>query len=83
MRKNSSKQVQTPYRKIASKMKSWSPVARNGWAIKFSTYGETILLIFHSHMTNQTIVRFFIDEIDAVNFINFIISHDPSLELPE
>jgi hypothetical protein len=83
MRKNSSKQVQTQYQKIASKVKSWSLVWRNGWAIKFSTNGETILLFFHSQMTNQTFVRFFIDENDAVNFINFIISHDASLELPQ
>jgi len=57
-------------------MKSWSPVNRNGWAIKFSTNDETILLIFFNLFTNQTVVRFFTDENEAVQFINFIISHD-------
>jgi len=76
MRKNLSKPVQSPYQKTASKMKSWSPVNRNGWAIKFSTNDETILLIFFNLFTDQTVVRFFTDENEAVQFINFIISHD-------
>ena len=57
-------------------MKSWSPVNRNGWAIKFSIHNETILLFFFNLITDQTVVRFFTDETEAVQFINFIISHD-------
>ena len=76
MRKNSSKQEVSLYRKTASKMKSWSPVNRNGWAIKFSTHGETILLIFFNLFTDQTVVRFFSEETEAVQFINMVLMHD-------
>ena len=75
--------------RFATLTKSWHPVNRNGWWIKFSTYfGSNVLLIFTSASTGQTIIRYFPDEISAVEFINYIINTDPSAdffqeELPE
>jgi hypothetical protein len=64
---------------IASNTKFWSPVAREGWIIKFSVHDlHNILLIFISQYTGQTIIRYYNDENDAVKFINFISSKDAS-----
>jgi hypothetical protein len=63
---------------IKNNSKSFSPVIKNGWAIKFSTYRDNnILLVFSSIHTGQTIVRYFTDEDDAVMYINYIISKSP------
>ena len=68
---------------IKAKSKSFSPVVRNGWAIKFSVYRDyNILLLFTSLHTGQTIVRYFTEEDDAVDYINFVISKDAQEELP-
>jgi hypothetical protein len=67
---------------IKAKSKSFSPVSRNGWAIKFSVYRNcNILLLFTSLHTGQTIVRYFTEEDDAVKYINFVTSKDPQEEL--
>jgi hypothetical protein len=66
------------YRKILQQdirktMKTWNPILRNGWVIKFSIYrDENILLVFTSRYTGQTFVRYFNEENDAVTFINFV-----------
>ena len=58
---------------IAEKTKSWHPVARNGWIIKFSIFDETNFLItVISQYTGQAFIRYFNDEDDACLFINFI-----------
>jgi len=58
---------------IQGKTKFWSPVSRNGWWIKFSTYRDQyILLMVVSRFTGQTMIRYFHDEDEAVAFINFI-----------
>jgi hypothetical protein len=63
---------------IRNNSRSFSPVVRNGWAIKFSVYREgNILLVFTSCYTGQTIVRYFIDEDSAVDYINFIAEQNP------
>ena len=70
--------------KFATLTKSWHPVNRNGWWVKFSTYfGSNILLIFTSDITGQTIIRYFASEILAVQFINYIINTDPSAEFSQ
>lgn len=67
---------------IKAKSKSFSPVTRNGWAIKFSVYRDcNILLLFTSLHTGQTIVRYFTEEDDAVDYINFVTSKNPQKEL--
>jgi hypothetical protein len=62
---------------IINNLRSWNICERNGWFIKLSIHREVnILLIFTSTFTGQTIVRYFTDEDEAVNFINFIIEKD-------
>jgi hypothetical protein len=67
---------------IRNNSKSFSPVVRNGWAVKFSVYRESnILLIFASCFTGQTVVRYFSDEDSAVEYINFVTSQNPHEEI--
>jgi len=59
---------------IASKTKSWQPVARDGWIVKFSIYKDTeILVTIISQYTGQLIMRHFRNEDDACLFINFVL----------
>lgn len=82
MRKKSSSQSRSLKTKelsldIESKIKLWQAVKRNGWWIKFSTYRDHyILLMVVSMHTCQTIIRYYEDEQEAVQFINFITSCD-------
>ena len=67
---------------IRNNYKSFHLIIRNGWAIKFSVYGgENILLIFTSTFTGQTVIRYFGNEDEAVDCINFVTSHDPQEEI--
>jgi len=62
---------------IAVKTKSWQPVARNGWIIKFSVFKDSnVLLTIISQYTGQCIIRHFQDEDDACMFINMVIVLD-------
>jgi len=62
---------------VASKTKSWHPVERNGWIIKFSQYRDSNILLFMvSRYTGQTIVRYFPHEDEAVSFINIVVELD-------
>ena len=70
------------YLDIRNNYKSFQLIIRNGWAIKFSVYrGENILLIFTSTFTCQTVVRYFTNEDDAVEFINYITAQNPQEEI--
>lgn len=72
------------FREIANNTKFWSPVARDGWLIKFSVNLESnILILFVSQFTGQTIIRYFTHEDDAVKFINFICTKDPTTLLED
>ena len=85
MQKKSSKPENSPFLmlEIKSKSKSFSPVIRNGWAIKFSVYRDcNILMLFTSLHTGQTIVRYFTGENEAVEYVNFVTSKNPEEELP-
>jgi hypothetical protein len=62
---------------ITKNTKFWEPVCRNNWALKFSVYGEYILLIVVSVYTGQTIIRYFDDEKNACFFINMIVNRNP------
>lgn len=54
------------------------PVLREGWAIKFSIYGFNYILIsVLSTYTEQLIIRYFINENDAVDFINRLTVENP------
>ena len=78
MQKKSFKRVRKLYLEMLSKSKSWLPISRNGWVIKFSTVGDDILLVFFSQYTSETIIRHFTNETDAVHFINYMLSFDSS-----
>jgi len=70
------------YLDIKNNYKSFQLIIRNGWAIKFSVYrGENILLVFTSTFTYQTVVRYFTNEDDAVEFINYITAQNPQEEI--
>ena len=70
------------YLDIKNNYKSFQLIIRNGWAIKFSVYrGENILLIFTSTFTCQTVVRYFNNEDEAVEFINYITAQNPQEEI--
>jgi hypothetical protein len=82
MQRKSSNQRQSQKAKelsldIEHKTKFWQPVVKNGWWMKFSTYRDHyILLMVISTHTCQTIIRYYEDEQDAVQFINFITACD-------
>lgn len=62
---------------MALKCKSWKPVARNGWIVKFSTYRDQyVLLTVISQYTEQVIMRHFTNEDEACLFINLITELD-------
>jgi hypothetical protein len=64
---------------IQSKSRFYQPVNRNGWWIKFSTYRDHyILLMIVSRYTAQTIIRYYLDEDEAVAFINFVTTCNPN-----
>ena len=66
---------------MAVKTRSWHPVARNGWVIKFSIYEEeNILLTIISQYTGQLFMRYFGNEQEACKFINYVVSLDPDVE---
>lgn len=80
MAKKSTKKT-TEFSKIYSKLHSFVPVNRNGWWIKFSTQGaDSILIVFMSMFTGQTVVKHFTGEDDAVDYINFIMEKDAKVE---
>lgn len=56
------------------------PTVKNGWHIKFSIHENNILFVIQSVFTDQTIVRYFDDEITAVAFLNYLMILDPTKE---
>jgi hypothetical protein len=66
---------------IRDNLKSFKPVVRAGWAIKFSIHKEcNVLLLFTSLHTGQTILRYFGDEESAVEYVNWLTDRDASEE---
>lgn len=71
--------IKRRFLKVASKTAFWSLIVRNGWCIKFSVYdGDNILMFFISSYTGQTIIRYFVDENEACDYINYICYQDPT-----
>jgi hypothetical protein len=83
MQKKSIKlQKSRSFTEAENKFTSFAPVNRNGWWIKFSTNKDNnILLVFTSMFTGQTIIRFFQEEDDAVQFINYLTEQNPAEKL--
>lgn len=81
MRNKTVPNITRKYLGYATKIRSWQPVERNGWLIKFSIYKEEfVLLTIVSRYTTQTIIRYFTNEDEACKFINFIIDMDAEIE---
>jgi hypothetical protein len=65
---------------LMKNLKSFHPVVRDGWIIKFSTHRDlNILLTFVSIYTAQTVIRYFTNEEEAVIFINYMMTKDARL----
>ena len=79
MHKNTYKKLSKHFLEYAGKIKTWHPVERNGWIVKFSSFRSTSILLFLvSEYTAQTVIRYFANEDEAVAFINYVIELDPS-----
>lgn len=64
--------------RIRSNTKHFMSIVKSGWVIKFSIYEySNILVTIVSSYTDQTIIRYFIDENDAVDFINRVTAESP------
>ena len=66
---------------IIKNIKSWQPIIRNDWWIKFSFYKDRVLLFVVSIMTGETVVRYFNDEDEACVYINYILNQDAKMRL--
>ena len=66
---------------VTKHTKSWDPVLRNDWMIKFSIYKCFVMVLFTSIHTGQTVIRYFNDEDLACDYINYMIQQDASIEL--
>jgi hypothetical protein len=66
---------------IIKNIKSWQPIIRNDWCIKFSFYKDRVLLFVVSTMTGETVVRYFNDEDEACEYINYILNQDAKMRL--
>jgi hypothetical protein len=76
------KKSQKTVHEVRNKTKHFMAVQKNGWAIKFSIYDDYhILLMMVSVHTSQAIIRYFLDEDDAVDFINRITSENSQYEI--
>lgn len=77
MGKESSKELTQPFIEAAKKTKSFTAARRGDWVVKFSIYDDQTILIFVESLINtKTYVRFFSNEDEAVQFINFVVNLD-------
>lgn len=77
MRKESSKELTQSFIESAKKTKSFSAARRGDWIVKFSIYDDNTILIFVESLINaKTYIRYFSNEDEAVQFINFVVNLD-------
>lgn len=55
-------------------------ISVNNWTIKASVFDEQILIFFFNRATMASIVRLFIDENEAHEFLERVIKNDPSIK---
>lgn len=77
-KKTSRKSKTQAFLALESKIASFVPVIKNGWWIKLSVVDGSIILVFVSDYTYQTLIRRFETESEAVSYINFVIECDPT-----
>ena len=66
---------------VNRELRSWHPVIRDYWWIKFSNYRGNILIFVGSTLTGQMLVQHYPDENKACDFVNWVIEQDPSKEV--
>lgn len=67
-------------KKKALKLKSLAAITRNDWIVKSSILDDFfILVVIYSKHSDQTIIRHFLDDVDAAKFINMIVERDPTI----
>jgi len=59
-------------------LRTFHPVIRNYWWIKFSTYNNNVLLVIGSTLTGQITVTYYTDEDRACDFVNWVLEQDPA-----
>ena len=65
-------------RDIELSLKTFKPIVRDYWWIKFSNYKGSILIFVGSMMSGQVITKYFKDEDLAVDYVNWVLHQDPS-----
>ena len=63
---------------ILKELRTFHPVIRNYWWIKFSTYKNNVLLIIGSTLTGQVTITYYSNEDRACDFVNWVLEQDPS-----
>jgi hypothetical protein len=63
---------------IIKELRTFHPVIRNYWWIKFSTYKNNVLLVIGSTLTGQVTITHYTDEDRACDFVNWVLDQDPS-----
>ena len=69
------------YKDIVKNIKTYQPVGRDYWWVKFSNYKGNILLFAGSILTGEVVTQHFADEDDAVLYVNWLFIQDPSLPI--
>jgi hypothetical protein len=63
---------------IIRHLRSWHPVVREYWWIKFSNYKGNILIFVGSTLTGQVMTRYYENEDLACKFISWVLNQDPT-----
>ena len=66
------------YEDIKQHIRSFEPIAREYWWIKFSNYKGNILMFCGSMLTGEVVTNHFADEDDAVMYVNWLFHQDPT-----
>lgn len=63
---------------MMKELRTFHPVIRNYWWIKFSTYKNNVLLVVGSTLTGQVTITHYTDEDRACDFVNWVLEQDPA-----
>jgi len=66
------------YKDIKENIKTYQPIGRDYWWVKFSNYKGNILLFAGSVLTGEMVTHHFVDEDDAVLYVNWLFCQDPT-----
>lgn len=63
---------------IKKNIKTFSPIVKEYWWIKFSNCNGSILMFCGSILTGEVVTNYFYEEDDAVMYVNWLLHQDPS-----